>query len=78
MRAEVHGSKGRSDVEVETKEAIYIFEFKVGLESSKAITQIKEAGYAEKHKASKKNIFLIGVSINQDMRTLDEWKIEKV
>ena len=78
VRAEVHSSKGRSDVEVETKEAIYIFEFKVGLEPSKAIAQIKEAGYAEKHKASKKNIFLIGASINQDMRTLDSWKIEKI
>ena len=78
VRAELHSSKGRSDVEVETKEAIYIFEFKVGLEPSKAIAQIKEAGYAEKHKASKKNIFLIGASINQDMRTLDSWKIEKI
>ena len=78
VRAEVHSSKGRSDVEVETKEAIYIFEFKVESKAEVAIAQIKEAGYAEKHKASKKNIFLIGVSINQDMRTLDEWKIEKV
>jgi len=78
VRAEVHSSKGRSDVEVETKEAIYIFEFKVEAKAEVAIAQIKEAGYAEKHKASKKNIFLIGASINQDMRTLDEWKIEKI
>ena len=75
-RSEVHSSKGRSDVEVETSCAIYIFEFKVGGEPINAISQIKEAGYAEKHRASGKDIFLIGAIINQDMRTLNNWQIE--
>ena len=75
-RSEVHSSKGRSDVEVETSCAIYIFEFKVGGEPINAISQIKEAGYAEKHRASGKDIFLIGAVINQDMRTLNNWQIE--
>ncbi|MGP1438610.1 MAG: AAA family ATPase [Treponema sp.] len=78
VRTEVHSSKGRLDVEVETVDSIYIFEFKVGGEPEDALTQIKEVGYAEKHKASNKNIFLIGASISQDMRALDEWQVEKV
>ena len=78
VRTEVHSSVGRSDVEVETADAIYIFEFKVGGKPQDAIAQIKEAGYADKHKASNKNIFLIGASISRNKRTLGKWVVEKV
>ena len=77
VRTEVHSCMGRSDVEVETMDSIYIFEFKVGDKPSTALSQIKEMGYAKKHTASKKSIFLIGASISQDSRTLEEWQIEK-
>ena len=78
VRTEVHSSKGRSDVEVETKDAIYIFEFKVGGKPQDALNQIKEAGYAEKHLASNKAVFLIGASISKNKRTLGKWVIEEV
>ena len=78
VRTEVHSSKGRSDVEVETKDAIYIFEFKVGGKPIDALAQIKEAGYAEKYEASGKNVFLIGATISRNKRTLSKWQIEKV
>ena len=78
VRTEVYFSLGRSDVEVETNEAIYIFEFKVGGKPQDAISQIKEAGYAEKYSASNKSIFLIGASINRNKRTLGKWLIEKL
>ena len=78
VRTEVHSSQGRSDVEVETKDAIYIFEFKVGGKPQDAIAQIKEMGYADKHKASNKNIFLIGATISRNKRTLSKWAVEEV
>ena len=78
VRTEVHSSVGRSDVEVETADSIYIFEFKMGGKPQDAIAQIKEMGYAEKHKASNKNIFLIGASIARNKRTLSKWQIEKI
>ena len=77
VRTEVCSSQGRSDVEVETSDAIYIFEFKVGGKPQDAITQIKEKGYSDKYGSSNKSIFLIGVSIEQNERTLGEWLIEK-
>jgi len=77
-RSEVHSSAGRSDVEVETSDGIYIFEFKVGGIPSDAIAQIKASGYATKHEASGKSVFLVGVVVNPDERTLAEWVIEKV
>ena len=78
VRTEVHSSVGRSDVEVETKDGIYIFEFKVGGKPIDAIAQIKEAGYGEKHSATNKNIYLIGVSISRNKRTLGKWAFEKI
>ena len=78
VRTEVHSSKGRSDVEVETSNAIYIFEFKLGGKPQDAIAQIKETGYAEKYSASKKNIYLIGANISKNKRTLGKWLVEKV
>ena len=78
VRTEVHSSQGRSDVEVETQDAIYIFEFKVGGKPQDALNQIKEAGYAEKHIASNKSIFLIGATISRNKRTLSKWVVEKI
>ena len=78
VRSEVHSAKGRSDVEVETVDAVYIFEFKVGGKAEDAISQIKRQGYEEKHMGKNKNIFLIGASISRNKRTLGKWKIEKV
>jgi len=78
VKTEVHSSKGRSDIEVETASGIYIFEFKVGGTPFDAIAQIKNAGYAEKYIASRKSIFLIGAIINQEERTLDSWHIEQL
>ena len=78
VRTEVQGSQGRSDVEVETQDSIYIFEFKVGGKPIDALTQIKEMGYAEKHKASKKSVYLIGASISRNKRTLGKWVVEKL
>ena len=78
VRTEVHSSKGRSDAEVETKDAIYVFEFKVGGKPIDAISQIKEAGYAEKYSTSSKSVYLIGATIGDEERTLDAWEIEKV
>ena len=78
VKTEVHSSKGRSDVEVETKDSIYIFEFKVGGKPQDALSQIKEAGYAEKHIASNKNIYLIGAVISRNKRTLGKWAVEKL
>ncbi len=78
VKTEVHSSQGRSDAEVETANAIYIFEFKVGGKPQDALNQIKEAGYAEKYGAGNKSIFLIGATISRNKRTLAKWVVEKV
>ncbi len=77
VSAEVHSSRGRSDVEVETDDAIYIFEFKMNATADDALSQIEKQGYAEKHKASGKRLVLIGAPIQEDGRNIGEWKIKE-
>lgn len=78
VRTEIHSSQGRSDIEVETVGSIYIFEFKVGAKPDVALAQIKTAGYAEKYEVTKKNIFLVGVSISRNKHTIGKWLVEKL
>ena len=80
VQTEIHCAKGRADCVVHTKDSIYIFEFKLMSAGSAddAIAQIKEKGYASQFKAEGKKIILIGSSFDEEMRTVGEWKTEKL
>ncbi|PIE97286.1 MAG: hypothetical protein CR988_08385 [Treponema sp.] len=77
VHTEVHCATGRADCEVETENAIYIFEFKLNGNGSAedALQQIKDKDYAGKYKASKKKIVLIGSSFDEEKRTIGEYLI---
>ena len=66
-------SKGRSDLVIEEKEKVFVFEFKndkpeVGIE------QIKEKGYAEKYDKKK---FFVGIELDFDKRNIVDYKVEE-
>ncbi|WP_338770233.1 PD-(D/E)XK nuclease domain-containing protein [Bernardetia sp. ABR2-2B] len=77
--AEVNTSRGRIDAVVKSKEAIFIFEFKVNETPQKAIEQIKEKKYADKYLTEKENgktIFLLGVNFKN--KTEVEYLVEEI
>ncbi len=76
VEAEVISLKGRADCIVELDDKVYIFEFKLMSAGSPedAIAQIKETGYAEPHKASGKEIILLGVAFDEKTQNIGEWK----
>ena len=80
VQTEIHCAKGRADCVVHTKDSIYIFEFKLmsAGTADDAIAQIKEKGYASQFKAEGKKIILVGSSFDEEMRTIGEWKTEKL
>ena len=80
VQTEIHCAKGRADCIVHTKDAIYIFEFKLMSVGSAddAIAQIKEKGYASQFKADGKKIILVGSSFDEAERTIGEWKVEEL
>ena len=74
VQAETHTAKGRADVIVQTKEFIYIFEFKRDGTVEEALRQIEEKGYALPFAADSRTLYKIGVSFDSRERNLIDWK----
>ncbi|MGP1363120.1 MAG: ATP-binding protein [Bacteroides sp.] len=75
VQTEVHTSGGRADAVVHTRDAIYIFEFKMeGVGTpEEALAQIRERGYADRYLAEGKKIVLIGVTFDPKTRNIGGW-----
>jgi hypothetical protein len=72
--AEKRSAAGRSDLVVETKNAVYIFEFKLDKSADEALRQIEEKGYAAPYAMTNKKIVKIGVNFDSKTRNIAEWK----
>ncbi len=66
-------NKGRIDMSVETDDFIYLIEFKVDMPEEKALSQIKDRGYAEKYQAKGKKIVLIGIGFSSKEKNVTEF-----
>lgn len=69
-------SEGRADCIIETKNDIYIFEFKLDGTASEALAQIVERGYARPYAADSRCIHLIGASFSSKTGTIDSWEVK--
>jgi hypothetical protein len=68
---------GRIDAMVETRNKIYIMEFKIGSEQE-ALEQIKEMKYYEKYLGSGKEIVLMGIGFNPEKRNIGNYLLENL
>lgn len=75
-QAEVHSAKGRADAVVQTKDYVYIFEFKLNGTAEEALQQIEEKGYAEPFKSDKRQIVKVGVEFSAKTRNVKRWLTE--
>jgi hypothetical protein len=80
VTAEEHTYKGRSDAVVQTKDAIFVFEFKLSSGEGDAVVQsaldqIEQTGYAERYTASPKKLYKIGVQFDPEKRNITGWKL---
>ena len=76
VQAEIAHYKGRLDLLVETKEYIYLMEFKLDESADTAVAQIKNKAYAAPYKDSAKKIFLVGINFSREERNIENWKME--
>lgn len=76
VSTEIHSSYGRSDIEIEAGNYIYIIELKLDSSADVALRQIHERGYSVRHNIDNRNKILIGAEFSTKTRTLSEWKIE--
>lgn len=72
---EVHSAKGRADCIVETKDYLYLFEFKRDGSAKEALAQIKEQGYAKPYEADQRTLYQIGVNFDSTERTISGWEV---
>lgn len=70
-------SNGRIDMVVETKDYIYVMEFKINSSPKKALKQINEKGYTLPFRTSGKKIYKIGTNFNTKTRRLSDWITEE-
>lgn len=73
-RCEVHSAGGRVDCIVETKDYVYLFEFKLDKSADEALAQIEDKGYAAPYKADPRKVLKIGVNFQSEKRNIGEWK----
>ena len=75
VSVERHTSQGRVDLIVESRDHIYIFEFKLDGTAKAALQQIEKNKYAVPYLTDPRPIHKIGVSFGRKSGTIDEWKV---
>ena len=73
MRTEVVTFSGRIDAVCETKDYVYLFEFKLDGSVEDALKQIEDKDYAVGYEASGKNVVKIGVAVDTEKRNIADW-----
>ena len=76
VRTEERTASGRIDALLETKDTVYLFEFKLKGTAQAAMDQINSKGYMTPYQAGNKQIIKIGVAFDDDHRTLKDWVVE--
>ena len=74
---EMHTYSGRIDCKVETKDYIYLFEFKRDDSAEAALAQIETKDYALPFAADGRKLYKIGVSFDSEQRRLAQWAVKE-
>ncbi|HOL82361.1 MAG TPA: PD-(D/E)XK nuclease domain-containing protein, partial [Ignavibacteriales bacterium] len=69
-------NKGRIDLTIKHLNKIYIMEFKLGEDDP--LQQIKERKYYEKYMNAGKEIYIIGINFNSDLRNVSKVVWERI
>ena len=73
VRTQVKCAGGRVDMVIWMPDTIYVFELKVNDTAENALKQIDEKGYAIPYQSEGKKVVKVGVRMNSDTRTVENW-----
>ena len=73
VRTQVKCAGGRADMVVWMPDTVYVFELKTGETAQKALEQIDSKGYAIPYEAGARQVVKVGVRMNADTRTVEDW-----
>ena len=77
VRTQVKCAGGRIDMVVWMPNTTYVFEFKVNDTAQNALKQIDERGYAFAYQTENRQVVKIGVKMNAETRTIEDWEVEE-
>ena len=75
VACEVQTNHGYIDAVAETEKFVYVMEFKMG-KAAQAMQQIKEKRYHEKYLNKGKQVSLLGVGFDPELRNIGDWEEE--
>ena len=75
VRTQVKVAGGRADMIVFMPDTIYIIELKAGGSAEQALQQIEAKGYAKPYLTDGRKIVKVGVNIDKESRTVEDWRI---
>lgn len=78
VRTEVHGSRGRADIIVETARYVYAMELKLDISASKALEQIDEKGYLQSYAADERKKIAIGIEFSSKQRNITDYQVREL
>lgn len=73
VKVEVSSATGRADAIVETKDYVYIIEYKVNRSAEEALRQIDEKGYATPYLSDPRKLIKVGMNFSSELRGLESW-----
>ena len=74
---QVKVARGRTDVVVFMRDAVYVMELKMRGTADEALAQINSKDYGVPYQAEGKPIIKIGIAFSKETKTVTEWKVEK-
>jgi len=77
VRGEDVSRRGRADIVVLAKDKVYVVEIKTDAQEV-AIKQIEERRYWEKYEGAGKEIYLVGINVDSEGRTVREMEIRRI
>jgi len=74
---ERHTTNGRMDMVVQTKDYVYILEFKLDKSADEALRQIDERQYAKPFEHDSRKLYKIGINFSTKTRRMEGWKMQE-
>ena len=74
---QVKVARGRTDVVVFMRDAVYVMELKMRGTAQEALAQINSKDYAIPYQAEGKPVVKIGIAFSQEAKTVSDWKVMK-
>ena len=77
VQVEYHTSRGRIDLVMQTRQYIYVMEFKLEGTAEEALRQMEDKQYARPFEVDGRKVFKVGVNFSNEARNIEKWLVKE-